>query len=104
MILSYRRENYQVPRTSTCLIHTTGMICDGGSVSVTSPVFASMNFTSGAINTSDQFDVTVKFSQQTREDNGEIIMLTDEMRSAIGDIFGTLHCEDNDTFNMYVVI
>jgi hypothetical protein len=63
-----------------------------------------MNFTSGAINTSDQFDVTVKFSQQTREDEGEIIMLTDEMRSAIGDIFGTLHCEDNDTSNMYVVI
>ena len=104
MILSYRREDYPVPLTSTCLIHTTGMICDGGSVSVTSPVFASMNFTSGAINTSDQFDVTVRFSQKTREDNGEIIMLTDEMCSAIGDIFGTLHCEDSDTFNMYVVI
>lgn len=100
MILSYRREDYPVPLTSKCMIHTpTGLIRDGANVSVTSPVFASMNFTSGAINTSDQFDVKIQFSPQTREKYGEHLpdILSDE-------IYGTLHCEDNDTFNMYVTI
>lgn len=91
MILSYRREDYPVPLTSRCLIHTTGMVCDGGFVSVTSPVFASMNFTSGAINTSDKFDIKLKL------ENGESIQLD-------GNTYGTLHCEDNDTFNMYVSV
>lgn len=92
MILSYRREDYPVPLTSTCLIHTTGIIRDGDSVSVTSPVFASMNFTSGAINTSDQFVVPVK----VLNDDGYI--QTSEK------IYGELHCDDNDTFNMYVSV
>ena len=85
---------------SECLIHTTGTISDGDSVSVTSPVFASMNFTSGAINTSDAFDVKIRFSPATRESEGETMYIPD----TIGDVFGTLHCEDNDTFNMYVEI
>lgn len=91
MILSYRREDYPVPQTSTCLIHTTGTKGDGGSVSVTSPVFASMNFTSGAINTSDKFDAVLKLG-------------VDESVKLTGDTYGTLHCEDNDTFNMYVSV
>lgn len=91
MILSYRHEDYPVALTSRCLIHTTGTICDGGFVSVTSPVFASMNFTSGAINTSDKFDVRIKL------ESGETIQLD-------GNTYGTLHCEDNDTFNMYVSV
>ena len=91
MILSYRREDNLVPLTSKCLIHTTGMVCDGGFVSVTSPVFASMNFTSGAINTSDKFDIKLKL------ESGESIQLD-------GNTYGTLHCEDNDTFNMYVSV
>lgn len=89
MILSYRREDYQVPLTSKCLIHTTGTIRDGDLVSVTSPVFASMNFTSGAINTSDKFNVVIKLN-------------TSENIQLDGETYGTLHCEDNDTFNMYV--
>lgn len=92
MILSYRREDYAVPLTSTCLIHTTGMICDGDSVSVTSPVFASMNFTSGAINTSDQFQVPIRIDNDEKRIN-----VTEK-------IYGVLHCEDNDTFNMYVSV
>jgi hypothetical protein len=92
MILSYRREGYSVPLTSTCLIHTTGIIRDGDSVSVTSPVFASMNFTSGAINTSDRFTVPVK----VLNDDGYI--------STSDKIYGQLHCDDNDTFNMYVSV
>ena len=91
MILSYRREEYPVPLTSRCIIHTTGTIRDGDSVSVTSPVFASMNFTSGAINTSDVFSIPIRI-----ENNGEII--------ATEEFYGILHCEDNDTFNMYVSV
>ena len=102
MILSYRRDEYNVPLTSKCLIHTpTGFICDGGSVSVTSPVFASMNFTSGAINTSDQFDVKVIFSPQMREEFEDGMIPTSRLPS---ELYGTLHCEDNDIANMYVTI
>ena len=101
MILSYRREAYPVPLTSKCIIHKpTGFICDGANVSVTSPVFASMNFTSGAINTSDRFDVKIKFSPEMREEYG-VLIPTDGLPDEIN---GTLHCEDNDTFNMYVTI
>jgi hypothetical protein len=91
MILSYRREDYPVPLTSKCIIHTTGTKGDGDVVSVTSPVFASMNFTSGAINTSDKFDVVLKLG-------------VDETVKLTGNTYGTLHCEDNDTFNMYVSV
>lgn len=102
MILSYRREDYPVPLTSKCMIHTpTGFICDGANVSVTSPVFASMNFTSGAINTSDQFDVKIQFSPEVREECEGGLLPTDSLPD---EIYGTLHCEDNDTFNMYVTI
>ena len=92
MILSYRREDYPVPLSSKCLIHTTGTICDGDSVSVTSPVFASMNFTSGAINTSDQFSVPIRIENDYRK----IV--------AKSEFYGILHCDDNDTFNMYVSV
>lgn len=91
MILSYRREDYPVPLTSKCIIHTAGTKGDGDVVSVTSPVFASMNFTSGAINTSDKFDVVLKLG-------------VDETVKLTGNTYGTLHCEDNDTFNMYVSV
>lgn len=102
MILSYRREDYPVPLTSKCIIHTpTGFICDGANVSVTSPVFASMNFTSGAINTSDQFDVKIKFSPEIREKCDGGLLSTSNLPD---EMYGTLHCEDNDTFNMYVTI
>ena len=91
MILSYRREDYPVPLTSKCIIHTTGNKRDGDIVSVTSPVFASMNFTSGAINTSDKFDVVLKLG-------------VDETITLTGYTYGTLHCEDSDTFSMYVSV
>lgn len=95
MILSYRREDYPVPLTSKCLIHTTGNVRDGANVSVTSPVFASINYTTGAINTSDRFDVPIRFT--TQNEGNESIFLD-------GETYGTLHCEDNDTFNMYVSV
>ena len=92
MILAYRRNEYNVPLTSKCLIHTTGLVRDGDSVSVTSPVFASMNFTSGAINTSDRFEVPIK------------VETDDGLLRLSGEVYGTLHCEDNDTLNMHVTV
>lgn len=92
MILSYRQEEFKVPLTSTCLIHTSGVVCDGEMISVTSPVFASMNFISGAINTSDRFSVPIK----VENDSGKVELT--------GQTYGTLHCMDNDTFNMYVIV
>lgn len=83
----YRRNEYEVPLSSKCVIHTTGKLRDGDLVSVTSPVFASINFNSGAINMSDKFNVPIK--------TNDTIVLDDET-------YGTLYCEDNDTFNMYV--
>jgi hypothetical protein len=95
MILSYREEQFSIPHTSKCIIHTTGKISDGDIITITSPVFASINFTSGAINTSDRFDLPVKIIN----DNGYIINdNTDE------NLYGTLVCDDNDVFNMYVRI
>ena len=92
MVLSYRHEEYEVPLTSKCLIHTTGTIRDGDSVSVTSPVFASINYTSGAINTSDQFSLPIRIDTP----EGYI--------KANDEFYGILHCDDNDTFNMYVTL
>lgn len=93
MMLSYRQPIYHVPHTSTCIIHTTGDICDGDVVSVTSPVFSSINFVSGAINTSERFNVPIRvISHGGSVTNNQ----TD------GSFKGTLVCDDNDTFNMYV--
>lgn len=92
MILSYRNEEYNIPYSSRCLIHTTGTVRDGDMVSVTSPVFASVNFISGAINTSDRFSVPIVVN------NPSGVITLD------GNTYGTLGCDDNDTFNMYVIV
>lgn len=91
MILSYRKDTFTIPHTSTCVIHTLGKISDGDTVTVTSPVFSSTNFTSKAINMSDRFDVPVKVMNNT----GYIINESDGLNA-------TLVCDDNDVFNMYV--
>lgn len=93
MILSYRKDTFAIPHTSTCVVHTLGKISDGDIVAVTSPVFASTNFTSKAINMSDRFDVPVKITNET----GYIVNDSDEL-------IATLVCDDNDVFNMYVRI
>jgi hypothetical protein len=51
-----------------------------------------MNFTSGAINTSDQFSVPIRIENDDRK----IV--------AKSEFYGILHCDDNDTFNMYVSV
>lgn len=90
MILSYREDTFTVPHTSTCVVHNTGIIHDGDVVSVTSPVFASTNFTAKSINMSDRFDVVIHIT------NNDGYIKTDT------EIKATLVCDDNDIFNMYV--
>jgi hypothetical protein len=90
MILSYRNDKFSIPHTSTCVIHTQGVIKDGDSVTVTSPIFASTNFTSKSINMSDRFNVPIRILN----DNGYI---TND-----GEYYATLVCNDNDVFNMFV--
>ena len=90
MLLSYRNDSFKVPHTSTCIIHTTGIINDGDVIEVTSPIFASTSFSSRAINMSDRFNVVARVS------SGSVVN-TDNME-------GTLVCDDNDVFNMYVRI
>ena len=94
MMLSYRQPVYRVPHTSTCIIHTTGDICDGDYISITSPIFASINFVSGAINTSESFDVPVRIVSN----GGSTITNT----QPDGSFTGTLVCDDNDVTHMYV--
>lgn len=90
MILSCRKETYSVPITSACLIHSTGQFRNGDTITVSSPVFSSFNYKSGAINTSEQFEVPLRLY-------GDTIVLTNGMK-------GTLHCNDSDIFNLYVEI
>lgn len=93
MLLSYRNDSFTVPHTSTCVIHTTGTINDGDVIEVTSPVFASTNFSTRAVNMSDRFEVIARVT------SGSII--NDKPN---GDFRGVLVCDDNDVFNMYVRI
>jgi hypothetical protein len=90
MILSYRDSGPQVPISSSCIIKTKGILRDGDIISVTSPLFSSVDYSSGAINTSETFDV--KFSTSKSEG----------VNNEHGDMIGTLICTDNDLFNLYV--
>ena len=62
-------------------------------ISVTSPVFSSINYTSGAINTTETFNVTVRVFTESKTFNNSL---------KDGECFGTLVCDDDDIFNMYV--
>ena len=90
MLLSYRPNNYVVPHTSTCIIHTIGKISYGAVISVTSPIFSSINFTSRMLNLSERFQVKIRITN----DDGFIYNESETT--------STLVCDDNDTLNMYV--
>lgn len=92
MLLSYHNEDFQIPHTSTCVIHTTGDIRDGDIITITSPIFTSTNYKSKAINMSDRFDVPVKLTGNK----------TSVHNSSDDTLYGTLVCNDNDVFNMFV--
>lgn len=89
MLMSYRNDAFVVPHTSTCIIHTAGTIVDGMMVEVTSPVFASTSFSTRAINLSNKFTVVARVNGSVDSD---------------GNLKGTLVCDDDDVFNMYVKI
>lgn len=91
MILSLKETKFLIPTTSKCIIHTTGTISDGDKITITSPVFASMNYTSGAINTTEKFNVEVKLPKPITNNGSNTL-------------YGTLVCIDNDIFNMHVLI
>jgi hypothetical protein len=95
MMLSYRQSTYHVPHTSRCIIHTTGLISDGDKISITSPVFTSINYISGAINITESFDVTARVLTETK---------TFVNNEPDGSCYATLVCDDDDIFNMYVRI
>lgn len=95
MLLSYNSDAYEIPQSSTCYVHTTGTISDGDTITVTSPVFASVNFVSGAINMSETFSVPVKVENKAR-----YIINTMEP----GEMLGTLRCFGNNVFDMYVIL
>ena len=95
MLLSRKTDSFGIPHTSTCVIHTTGVINDGDTIEVTSPVFSSINFTSKAINMSDSFKVPVRILNEDRQ-------VTNNEED--GSYYGTLVCDDDDVFGMYVRI
>lgn len=93
MILSYKNNVSDIPYSSSCVIHTKGVIYDGDIVSITSPIFTSTNFTSKVINTSERFNVPIRI---------------DGSRTIVNDndagLKASLICDDNDIFNMYVKV
>ncbi|MBR1987736.1 MAG: hypothetical protein IKA36_01720 [Clostridia bacterium] len=92
MLLS--NNDFKIPHTSKCVIHTTGEICNGDIISITSPVFTSTNFKSGAINMSERFNVRIVMNESSTIINDK----------PDGEFTATLVCDDNDVFNMYVRI
>ena len=105
MILAYKGTSFDIPFSSTCIIHTKGVINNGDVVSVTSPIFTSNRFTSGAINMSDRFDVPVKIEASSnnpliKKDSDNLYIYNDSNEG----LKATLICSDDDIFNMYVLI
>lgn len=91
MLLQARDMTIKVPHTSTCIIKTSGRIYDKQTVEVVSPIFASVNFQSGSIFTTETFQVPVWILNDTGYiDNPD------------GKYESTLVCDDNDIFHMYV--
>lgn len=93
MVLSYRRDEYEVPFTSNCIIHADEEkeVFDGAWITVTSSIFASVDFVSGAVKTSETFEVPI------RTYSNEPVTVFDGQSA-------TLNCSDNDIFNMYVTL
>lgn len=92
MLLSYNNEAFIIPHTSSCIVKTKGRIKDGDLVSVSSVIFASVKYSARAVDIGDTFDVTARVLAEGAETWSD------------GNMIGTLVCDDNDVFNMYVRI
>lgn len=90
MLLSNRQDSFSIPQTSECIVHTIGTIRDGDTITITSPIFSSINYSSQEIDMSDRFDVLCRVNNETKIVNND------------STINGTLICYDNDIFGMYV--
>lgn len=91
MLLSISGDDFTIPHTSTCIIHTEGTIHNGDIVEISSVIFSSTRYTSRAVDIGDRFNVTAR-------------VLSSEPVVSDGNLKATLVCDDNDIFNMYVRI
>ena len=89
MLLQYYQNEYRIPHTSKCHLKTSGLVYNEGQVTITSPVFSSIDYNSKALTLSSEFDVPIRLYNQ------EFVELT-------GDEDAVLVCDDNDIFGMYV--
>lgn len=90
MLLQNRDMRVTIPHTSTCIIRTKGVINDGDTILIISPVFASINFQSGSIEMTEGFEAPIRILTANRS------IVSD------GSYRATLVCDDNDVFQMYV--
>ena len=81
-----------IPLNSKCYINNRGLIKDGDIISVVSPIFSSINYSTKKIKLDDSFDVVFK------TDNINGILIDDNNNEAF------LNCKDQDILNMYVTI
>ena len=89
MLLQYYQNEYQIPHTSKCHLKTSGLVYNEGQVTITSPVFSSIDYNSKALTLSSEFNVPIRLFGM------DSIELT-------GDENAVLVCDDNDIFGMYV--
>ena len=73
----------------------TGTIYDGDMVTISSPIFSSIDYTSGEFNVASTFEVPIHIQNTV----GYITL--PESTTNVG-YASTLVCDDNDIFNMYV--
>lgn len=83
-----------MPLTSICtlkLSKESQEVHDGEYIAVISSMFSSIDFVSGAVRTSESFEVPIKTydSEPVTVFNGQSVIL---------------NCSDNDIFNMYITL
>lgn len=80
-----------VPKSSICYITTRGEIHDGDVISVISPVFSSMDYSSRAVHLSESFDAVFRTGKES-------VVITDDNNEAY------LNSTDQDINNLYVTM
>lgn len=81
-----------IPVSSKCYINNRGIIKDGDIISVMSPIFASINYTSKVTNLEDSFDVVFRTSKS------EGVVITDDNNEAF------LNSDDQDVEHLFVTM
>jgi len=60
MLLQYYQTEFSIPHTSKCHLKTSGLVNNGGQVTITSPVFSSIDYNSKALTLSSEFTVPIR--------------------------------------------